>query len=67
MARRGTNNVTLRLDESLWNRLGELTDDRSALLRQFIRWYVREPDAKMPRRPGVNRTDEGDHGGDSSP
>ncbi|HEX6970267.1 MAG TPA: hypothetical protein VF174_15840 [Micromonosporaceae bacterium] len=51
MARRGRPNITLRLDEELWQRLGALTEDRSALLREFIRWYVREPGAKLPQRP----------------
>lgn len=25
--------------------------DRSEVLREFIRWYVGEPDARQPRRP----------------
>lgn len=67
MARRGTDNVTLRLDPDLWRRFGESATDRSAVLRQFVRWYVREPGAKAPRRPETGRTDEGDHERDKSP
>lgn len=52
MARRGTDNITLRLDRALWEEFGDLVEDRSAVLRQFVQWYVRRPDAKMPRRPG---------------
>ena len=51
MTRRGTDNVTFRLDPELWRRLGEITDNRSNLLREFVRWYVREIGAKLPRRP----------------
>jgi len=53
MARRGTDNVTLRLDPDLWKRFGDLAEDRSAVMREFVRWYVRDRDAKMPRRPGA--------------
>lgn len=53
MARRGTNNVTLRLEEELWADFGDAAGDRerSTVLRDFIRWYTRQPGAKMPRRP----------------
>ena len=79
MTRRGFPNATLRLDPELWRTFGAAATDRSAVLREFIRWYVREPGAKMPRRPGpsrpvprgpwepIDRTDEGDQGGDRSP
>lgn len=61
MARRGTPNVTLRIDPETWRRLGEHAPDRSALLRAFVDWYLREPGAKMPRRPEPDtRTAEGD-------
>jgi hypothetical protein len=64
MARRGTDNVTLRLDPNLWQRFGELTDDRSAVLRDFVRWYVREAGVKMPRRPDIDRKVDTDQAGD---
>jgi hypothetical protein len=52
MARRGTDNVTLRIGEPLWRDFGVIASpDRSAVLRDFIRWYVREPGVKMPQRP----------------
>jgi hypothetical protein len=53
MARRGTNNVTLRLEEELWAEFGDVAGERerSGVLREFIRWYTRQPGAKMPRRP----------------
>jgi hypothetical protein len=52
---RGTARQTIRVDETLWERFAEAAAvgelDRSGVLRDFIRWYVREPGAKMPRRP----------------
>jgi hypothetical protein len=53
MPREGSTNRAFRLpDVGLWERFGELAEpDRSEVLRQFIRWYVRAPDAKLPRRP----------------
>lgn len=48
----GTKLQNFRVEPDLWARFGETADpDRSALLREFIRWYIREPGAKMPRRP----------------
>lgn len=39
----------------LWNRLGEVASaagtDRTAIIREFVRWFVREPGAKLPPRP----------------
>jgi hypothetical protein len=33
----------LRCDDVLWDRFGEVAEpDRSAVLRQFMRWYCRE-------------------------
>ena len=52
MARRGTDNVTLRIGEPLWRDFGLIaTPDRSRVLRDFIAWYTRQPGAKMPKRP----------------
>jgi hypothetical protein len=52
---RGTPRQTIRIDEDLWIRFGDLAAsqglDRSTVLRQFIRWYVRLPDGAIPRRP----------------
>jgi len=66
MPRRGTDNVTLRLDPELWRRFGELAADRSAVLREFVRWYVREPGAKALRRPDIDRSSDTDQGRDKS-
>lgn len=42
------------MPEDLWVRFGELAEpDRSVVLREFIRWYVGEQDAKMPKRPSA--------------
>lgn len=52
MPGRGTTKSGIRVPDALWQRFGELAEpDRSAVLREFIRWYVREPGAQMPRRP----------------
>jgi hypothetical protein len=56
MARRGSSNITVRMDPDLWRRFGDVAEDRSELIRAFVAWYAREPGAKMPRRPEVNRT-----------
>ena len=49
---RGTARQTVRIDEALWETFGEIAEpDRSSVLRDFIRWYVREPGAKPPKRP----------------
>ncbi len=50
----GSNTPTrpIRVDPALWEAFGAVADpDRSAVLREFMRWYVREPGAKMPKRP----------------
>lgn len=45
----------IRVDLGLWDRFGWAAGaagyDRSTVLREFMAWYVREPGAKMPRRP----------------
>lgn len=47
--------MTLRLPEPLWEVFGEAAEragtDRSALLRELIRWYTRQAGAKLPERP----------------
>lgn len=49
---RGTARQTIRVDEPLWERFGGIAEpDRSTVLREFIRWYLREPGAKAPKRP----------------
>jgi hypothetical protein len=58
MTRRGQNNITVRIDPDLWERFGTATPDRSAAIRDFVRWFAREPGARMPKRP--DRTTDGD-------
>ena len=45
----------VRMPDALWTAAGEAAKragtDRSAVIRQFLQWYVREPGAKMPKRP----------------
>ncbi|HET8683355.1 MAG TPA: hypothetical protein VFM54_16035 [Micromonosporaceae bacterium] len=49
---RGTARQTVRIDEGLWEQFGATAEpDRSTVLREFIHWYVREPSAKLPKRP----------------
>lgn len=44
---------TVRVDSDLWARFGALVGqrERSNLIRQFIRWYLREPGVTLPKRP----------------
>lgn len=62
MARRGRPNITLRMDPELWEAFGRASTDRSGALRAFVQWYVGLPDAQLPERPGVNRSDSVDLG-----
>ena len=51
----GTPTRPIRIDLDLWDRFGAATkragSDRSAVLRQFMAWYVRDVGAALPRRP----------------
>lgn len=56
MATRGTKKRTFRgLSDQDWDELGAAAEqqhtDRSSLLRDFIRYYLRRPGAKLPKRP----------------
>lgn len=46
----------MRLDDELWAKVGDAAKkvgtDRTAVVRQLLRWYVREPGADLPVRPG---------------
>ena len=57
MPGRGTPKVTLRVPEDVWREFGQAAAavgmDRAALLRQFIQWYIRQPEAKIPKRPDL--------------
>lgn len=53
---RGTPTRPIRIDPALWEKFGQAVEaagdsDRSTVLREFIRWYVGEPDAQEPTRP----------------
>lgn len=55
-------NRPVRIDLGLWDRFGAVANpDRSTVIRAFVRWYVREPDAKLPKRPEVTQTATDDH------
>jgi hypothetical protein len=45
--------TSFRISADLWRRFGVLVGakNRAGLLRDFIRWYMREPKAKLPERP----------------
>lgn len=71
MPTRGHTRRAFRLDDDdLWEMFRTTTDgagtDRSAVLRQLVRWYVGEKGVKLPDRPHVEpprrRKSEPDHG-----
>lgn len=51
---RGTARQTVRIDEGLWEALGRLAQehgtDRTAVLRDYVRWTTGDPDAPEPVR-----------------
>lgn len=53
---RKTPQRTLVVDPTEWNDLGEAAkaagSERAQVLRQFIKWYIRRPGARLPQRPG---------------
>ena len=55
MPGRGTPLACIRVPEQTWKQFAEVArangTDRSALIRNFIDWYLRHPDAKAPKRP----------------
>lgn len=46
---------SIRLEQDLWDELNKAAKaagyDRSALIRQLIRWYLGVPGAQLPTRP----------------
>lgn len=54
---KGTTVRKIRVDDDLWRKLDEAAratgpdTDRSTVLRQLARWFVREPGAELPERP----------------
>jgi hypothetical protein len=51
----GTKHRRFRIDDELWEAFSTATGtadtDRSTAIRAFMRWYAREPGAKLPTRP----------------
>jgi hypothetical protein len=61
-----TKHRPIRVEDELWAAFGELVGERrrSQVIRDFIRWYVGERSAKLPRPPkAVASTDDGAAGG----
>jgi DNA-binding CsgD family transcriptional regulator len=52
----------IRIEEDLWAEFGRLVGDRnrSQVIREFLRWYVRDVDAALPTRPGDGDPDRPD-------
>ena len=52
----------VRIDDETWEELGGAAaaagTDRSAVLRELARWWLRRPGAKMPPRPAGSQTRE---------
>ncbi len=51
----GTARTAIRIEPKLWELFGTVAVNRSAVLRDFIRWYIGEKGAKMPRRPSTDQ------------
>lgn len=51
----GTQHRSVRIGDEDWRDLEattkELGSDRGTVIKQFIRWYLRRPGAKLPERP----------------
>lgn len=47
----------MRIPDDEWDAFGEAAAqvglDRTKVAREFIRWFTRQPGAKMPKRPGT--------------
>lgn len=59
-----TRQRNLRIDDDLWDAFGDAIEraspefDRSAVMRQLIRWYAGVPGAKLPERPDPKESDD---------
>jgi hypothetical protein len=51
----GTQHRSVRISEEDWTDLEKTTkaveSDRATVIKEFIRWYLRRPKAKLPPRP----------------
>jgi hypothetical protein len=57
-----TTGRNIRIRDDRWERFGELAPKkpgRSELINDFIAWYVREPGAKLPKRPDATPGEPG--------
>lgn len=59
-----TRHRPIRVDADLWAAFGRLVGERnrSAVIRDFIRWYVGERGAKLPRPPKPSEDADADAG-----
>ena len=53
---------SVRFENGDWADLGEMTaemgTDRSKVITQLIRWWMRRPDAELPERPPASQHGE---------
>lgn len=53
MPSKGTDRQTIRVDPELWAEFGAATaswrNGRSGVLREYMRWFLRKPEAFLPR------------------
>jgi antitoxin component of RelBE/YafQ-DinJ toxin-antitoxin module len=57
-----TPNRAVRVDDQVWDEAGqaaaEMGTDRTKVINQFLRWYLRRSGAKLPARPPVQESGE---------
>ena len=57
-----TQHRSVRIPDDDWADLDDATkavgSDRGTLIKEFIRWYLRRPGAKLPERPPRKPADE---------
>ena len=44
---------SVRMEDELWDDLGDVVGprNRAAVINDLVRWYLRKPGAKAPKRP----------------
>ncbi|MFB4306962.1 hypothetical protein [Actinomadura sp. GTD37] len=55
-----TTNRVIRIDDADWEEFGKQVGERqrAETIRQFIRWRLRRPGAKLPRRPDPQQEED---------